>query len=303
MLTKSGYPIGKGLTYKRRLFGTCILWILFRAVSALGSGVTDDGMRLAGHDVVGPIHIVRTQESDLHQQGTKWVANEPKFVRISTFDRAETFIETVYLTHSAPELNYRRFTCLARNQDNRIVQSFDCDSEKRPINRFRDMYLYDAQGHLAEELTGSDVDEYRNVYEYDATGQKIAHSMYDSDGAFIMTIIMRPNREKNLVTVQVGTAVGELQTKQISAVDSRGRDIETVRFDGHGEILSQTQWSYDDHGKPVERISSGREGDIREFKSYEYDERGNWSKKTTRKIRPSGEERSVTRRTIEYYPD
>ena len=116
-----------------------------------------------------------------------------------------------------------------------------------------------------------------------STGQKTAHSMYDSDGAFIMTIIMRPNREKNLVTIQVGTAVGELQTKQISAVDSRGRDIETVRFDGHGEILSQTQWSYDDHGKPVERISSGREGDIREFKSYEYDERGNWTKKTTRK--------------------
>jgi hypothetical protein len=287
MLTISCYPIGKGLTYKWRLLGTCTLWILFSAVSANGSGVTEDGMRLAGHDVVGPIHVVRTQESDLHQEGIKWVTHEPKFVRISTFDRAETFIETVYLTPSAPEINYRRFTCLVCNQDNRIVQLVECDSERRPINRFRDVYRYDAQGHLVEEFTGSDVDEYRNVYEYDTTGQKTAHRMYDSDGAFIMTIIIRPNREKNLVTVQVGTAAGEFQTKEISAVDSKGRDIETVRFDSHGEILSQTQWSYDDHGKWVERRDTGRDGDIRVFNSYEYDEWGNWTKKTTRKIQPS----------------
>jgi len=303
MLTTSGYPTGKWLARKRRLLGACILWIILGAVSANGSGVTDDGMRLAGHDVVGPIHIVGTQDSDLHQEGTKWVANEPKFVRLSTFDRAETFIETVYLTPSAPELNYRRFTCLARNQDNRIVQSFDCDSEKRPINGFRDMYLYDTQGHLVEELTGDDVAEYRNVYEYDATGQKTAHRMYESDGAFIMTIIMHPNREKNLVTIQVRTAAGEFKTKEIYAVDSKGRTIETVSFDEHGEIFSQTQWGYDDHGKRVERILSGRGVDVREVDSYEYDERGNWTKKTTRKIQPSGEERSVTRRTIEYYPD
>jgi|CXWL01.1.fsa_nt_gi hypothetical protein len=86
-------------------------------------------------------------------------------------------------------------------------------------------------------------------------------------------------------------------------LDSRGRTIEVVSFDQHDGVLSKTHMSYDDHGKRVERVGSGRGGNVREIDSYEYDERGNWTKKISRIIRTSGEERTVTRRAIEYYPD
>jgi hypothetical protein len=311
MLTISSYQLGKGRTYKRRLLCTCILWILYGAVSSHGSSaVTDDGMRWASDDVVGPVHSVHSKTADIHQVGNQWVESEPLYESIVTFDRANTFIEEVTLKPImpvVPGLSPTRYRCLVRDRDKRILQSFYCDHDRRLIDSFRHVYLYDARGHLVEDrtdrITGEGPTGDRNIYEYDATGQKTAWRWYDSDGVLIQAVLFHPDREKHLVAVQVEAEAGGFQTKEIYAVDSMERPIEIVSFDDHGEILSKTRLSYDDHGKWVERILSARGGDVREVVLYEYDKRGNWIKRTTRTIQPTGEERSITRRRIEYYPD
>lgn len=309
MLTTSGYPIYARLAFRRRLLNTFTFLVIFGVGSAFGSTVTDNGMQWASNDVLGPVHNVRARESTLRQVGNndEWIEEESNHEWILTFDRAQTFTETVHLKPHVPGLSPRRYMCFVRDGYKRIVQFNTCDAERHPIGGSRSVFLYDTQGHLIEErveqLTGKVTVSSRNLYEYDSTGQKTRTHTYSSDGSLVTIGTYHRDREKNLLISEHRTADGEFQTKEAHMLDSRGRTIEVVSFDQQGGALSETHMSYDDHGKRVERVGSGRGVNVREIDSYEYDERGNWTKKTNRRIQTSGEERTVTHRAIEYYPD
>lgn len=307
MCVTFGDLTGKGLALKWRLFGALIAWGSLGVVSAFSYGVTDDGMQWVSDDVVGSVYILHIQESTLYRKGGEWVEDEPNHHWILTFDRAKTYTETLHVKPIVPGLDPRSSMCLIRDQNNRIVQSFHCDIEKRPIDNFKNLYLYDAQGRLVEDrverLEGKRTPDVRNVYDYDSTGEKVAWRVYGSDGSLSTITTFSRDRARNLVTVQVQTATGEFKAKEIHRVDSLGRTIEVESFNLQGETVSKTHSSFNDHGKRVERIFSGRGGGVRELDSYEYDERGNWIKRTRQVFRPSGEERFVTNRVIEYYPE
>lgn len=127
--------------------------------------------------------------------------------------------------------------------------------------------------------------------------------MYDSGGTLATVTTYNHGVDNQTLTVEMRTPEGDLHGKEIHRMDLEGRPIEITSFHPNGEILSRTRLSYDGHGKMAERISSGRGGDLREFFSYQYDEHGNWTRKTTQRVSQAWEQRSVTRRSIDYYLD
>lgn len=295
------------LTDTRPLFPKWILgiWILWSisGTNAPGNPVTDDGTRWAGIDLVGPVHIVRGTESNLHQVGNDWVEEEPSHEWTITFDREQAFLETVHFKPIVPGLSPRSFLCFARDRKNRIVRAINCDAQKHPTDASENVFSYDSHGHLIEDrvsnLSGKDLADVRTVYEYDVAGRKKTRRIYDSDGA--LSIQTTFQYEENRLIVQMQTATGKFQAKEIYTLDSAGHTTEVVSLDDKDGVISHTRLRYDDHGRRIERISSGRGVERQEIDSYEYDERGNWTKKSSRIIEPTGEERSITRRVIEYF--
>lgn len=293
------------LFFSKWILGIWVLWSIWSisGTNVLGSPVTDDGTRWVGIDLVGPVHIVRGTESNLHQVGNDWVEEEPHHEWTRTFDREQTFLEIIHFKPMVPGLSPRSFLCFTRDRNNRIVRAIDCDAQKRPTDTFENEFSYDALGHLIEyrvsNLIHKDPADARTVYEYDAAGRKTTRRMYSLDGT--LSTLTTFQYEKNRLTVHMRTVTGEFQAKEIYTLDSAGHTTEVVSLDDKDGVISHTRLRYDDHGRRIERISSGRGVERQEIDSYEYDERGNWTKKSSRIIEPTGEERSITRRVIEYF--
>ena len=268
--------------------------------------VTQNGFRWVGDDLVGAVRSVREEEIQLRSVGTEWIEGESTRVVVSTFNKDRTFWETLQLKPLPNEQSARHSLCFARGDGNRIVESFVCDAEKRPIDGTRAVYRYDSKGNLVEErverVSGQPDSEVRNVYEYDSTGRKSSWRLFDSEGGISTITTFTPNTENTLLTVQVNTATGDFQAKEVHTLDSMGRATKILSFDHEGKVISRTYLRYDAHGKRTERIFTGQGVNVREVDSYEYDKQGNWVKKSSRKITPTGEQRSIVRRVIDYFP-
>lgn len=218
-----------------------------------------------------------------------------------TFDRGRTSVEKSFLESTIQGLEPSSRLCFLRDEKKRVIQSFACDKEGHPTDETVTRYIYNAQGLLAEEQelrAGSIVE--RNVYEYDSNGRQVAWRVYDKNG-LRTTVLLKYEHDKS--TVHIEHSSGGLTRKELHKVDEQGRPVDIVTFDQNGEVLTRQRLRYDGHGKWIERTSSGRGGESREVRTYEYDERGNWVKRTTLLHRDGIEEKKVTRRVIEYFPE
>lgn len=279
------------------------LFIIVSSAVAYGE-VTQNGLHWIGGDVVGPVRSLREEEVQLRREGTDWIEGQPTKVLESTFDRDRTIWE---VRHLKPLPVVRSARCFVRGNDDRILQSFICDTERRSIDETRWMYRYNSDGNLIEETAEKNSGQNTTVvilavYEYDSTGQRVTSRLYDSEGKLSAIITFHLDREKARLTVHATTADGDVQAKEVHTLDSMGRATEVVSFDHEGKVLSRTRLSYDEQGKRIERVFAGQGGEVREIDKYEYDGQGNWTMKLGRKITPIGEQRSIVRRVIEYFP-
>lgn len=263
----------------------CVLSIFPHAVFASTSPVSEDGLKWISIDLNGPVHVVRGKSSDLRQAGDEWIELEPHDEWVWTYDRAKLVLEREWIHPIVkPPLLPKTFTCFARDPSGKIVQSFACNAERSPIDEFRQVFLYNSKGYLAEQymvyLGEIPSLASREVYEYEGTGQKIAEREYDAHGALKGLITFDRDLEKNTVTVYARTGEGELWSKSRHILDDKGRRIESVTLDTDDKILSTHRMTYDSYGNWIERTSSGRGPDLREVILYEYDHWRNWTKKT-----------------------
>lgn len=281
----------------------CYLFLL----SAVAYGeVTQDGLRWVDNDLVGPVRSVREEGFELQRVGAEWIEGESTHVTVSVFNREGTFWEVLRLKPLPNDQYEKSSFCFVRGDGNRIIESFVCNAEKRSVDGTRSVYQYDLRGNLIErrtEVASSRPDKTKEVYEYDSVGRKSVSRLYDSEGGLSAITTYSRNKDNTLLTVQVSTATGDFQAKEIYSLDSMGRTSEVVSLDDEDGMISRTCLRYDDHGKWTERIFSGRGVDSQEVKSYVYDERGNWTKKYSRVIGGGEERRSITRRVIEYFTD
>jgi hypothetical protein len=295
-----------------RLLVAFTLWSLVQAGAAAGGGwgsVGDDGMWWKSHDVHGSVHTVHQNAYPLrYEEGNGWVEGLSAEESIFTYNRDRTFVETVHLRPHVPGLPAQRFSCFVRDEKNRIVQFYVCDRERRPADGSRTLFRYSERGLVTEERIekfekSGVVAIGRDVYEYDSMGRETSWRQFGPDGALILTVSISYDLEKNLSVAHRWTGAGQLEAKEIRSLDAMGRIVEVTGFDQNGEVTSVTRLGYDDHGRRMERWSSGRGVEVKEIDAYAYDAKGNWIRRERQVIRPTGEERTVIRRVIEYFPE
>mgnify|MGYP001222893588 CR=1 FL=1 len=291
-----------------RTTGTiAILWILSMGTSVGSSPVSQDGRKWTSNDLNGPVHVMRQQTTNFRQVGDEWIEEEPRDEYVSTYDRTKLVLEKEWLQPILPPLPQKTFTCFGRDPMGKIVQAFQCDASHSPIDGFREVFLYDSKGYLAEQqmiyLDEIPSRASREVYQYDETGLKVSEREYDAHGALTRVVTLERDPTKHALSVSARTGDGMLWSKSRHICDDKGRPIESVNLDPDDQILSTHRMTYDSYGNWIERTSSGQGLDLREVVVYEYDRWGNWTKKTSRVIGTGGESRWTIRRTIEYFPD
>ncbi len=285
----------------------CMVAVFPGTVLGSNSPVSDDGLKLTSDDLRGPVHVVRGRASDLRQAAGEWIEESPDQEWIWTYDRAKQIVEREWLRPIVkPPLLPKTYTCLARDPSDKIVQLFACNAQRSSIDDFRQVFLYNSAGHLAEQhmihLEENPSLVSREVYEYEG-GQKVAEREYDAHGELKRLITIDHDLGRNAVTVYARSAEGDVWSKSRHLLDSMGRRIESMSLGPNDQILSRYRMAYDSHGNLTEQTSSGRGADVREVIMYEYDRWGNWTKKTTHTIEAGNESRRILRRTIEYFPD
>jgi len=298
------YPSEVEMANGITIAGGIFLCLVLTAIGANASGVSDDGLRWASDDFVGAVQKIKIIESSYHQSGSNWVENESDHEVLLTFNRDYTFSKEEHSKPLVLGLNPERNLCFVRDEMNRIVRMFVCDDNRRPVDSFVELYVYDAKGQLIEEKREElGVIVHQDIYKYDSKGHKMAWHSYGKGGRLGSAVTFDYDTSKNLIRIEVQHSPGGVKNYETQMLDDLQRPIEIISKDQEGEVVAQTTFQYGAHGKWTKRISSGRGGDSQEIRMYEYDQRGNWIKRTSRLLDSGSEKRFVTRRIIEYFSE
>jgi TonB family protein len=187
----------------------------------------------------------------------------------------------------------------------------------KAATRSFEIKAYDVSGRATEVLRGMDCVSSRDVYSYDAQGNR-TQTIYSDD-----SLTGRGKSDPSQ------PPASPMIYKQVYKLNKSGERSEVHEYDGAGKLLGKTLYKYDDKGRIKEEIQETEETkstyyhcefkyndsglpsesacEYPEFKgrertqyAYELDATGNWIKKTAKesKVGPNG---SVHERTLIFY--
>jgi hypothetical protein len=149
--------------------------------------------------------------------------------------------------------------------------------------------------------------EDRIIYKYDAKGNQLESSDYDSDGNLIDRYNYKYDANGNEVENSSYDSNGRLENKYTTKYDANGNIVERNEYDSDGNIVSKSTHKYDSKGNLVEYndFESGTHNKKYIFNYDHYDEMGNWCRKVTYyQEKPTSLEKptEIIERKITYYP-
>lgn len=229
-------------------------------------------------------------------------------------------------------------TVIRRKTDNKqidkVVKSYNADRlyEQKTFNKNnkgidRVTYIYDKEGNLIGEnlYLGTEIVQYKNVYEYDANKRKTSEIRYNRDSEVIYKTTYMYNGD-NISTRETTNGKGEIEYTEKYTYDAKGNIITKSTYEKYDDSETTDKFKYDDNGNKISwvieqngiqvmkvnykyddkqnltsaKTSYGDNLSQTEDKSYsyEYDDKGNWIEK---KISINNKPEFIVERKITYF--
>jgi hypothetical protein len=163
--------------------------------------------------------------------------------------KLKSVTETLTTTENGKEITYIESVTLF-NADGKEVSATEYNSDKS-IKR-QETTTYDKDGNKTQEtilktdqLSKVKVSYKRIAYKYNAAGDKIEETLYDSAGKIVKREVYGYNNlgQKNSVTVY--DADGKIIKKQKITFNNKGLKLEKKTYDGSNNLISTKKYSYE----------------------------------------------------------
>lgn len=302
----------KNPTPRPLLLASLLSLLVSPAASAQQKKDTEEG------ELVGPVRVVLEYEAELSRAGGRLVESERRLGSAETYDVSGRRLTYTAYTDGGAILYGDAYV---RDAQGRLIEE---RTEHSPYVYLPDRktYLYDARGHLVEEVGYDEKGNVlgRYVYKNDEAGNRLeclsvpagrnlvyrGHKRvytYDGEGRVITSAGFKPSGQ---TFVPDDSGLG--YHKEIYLYDSAGRRSVTTQFRQDGSLFRVSVSEYDARGNEVAAATYNADGSLREKSRYEYefDARGNWVRQITSEWVTEGGKSfftptEVSYRTIKYF--